>query len=239
MEALLQHILAAPDWALAGEIVFKLVVAAALSGVLGFERESRGRSAGLRTHMIVCLGSTTLMIVSGLMADEFNRTSGQAWLDQGRIAAGIITGIGFLGAGTIVHTGLQQRGLTTAAMIWMVAALGVAVGSGFYLTGALLTVFTLVTIVGLRIIERQVSSHEHLIVRIRLPLADSDTAAVEARIARSGARHAEVMRLHLDQGKETAQLVVQLDIRSDEEFHRIAQGLRTEFANAQQLVIER
>lgn len=104
------------------EMVLRLVVALILGSLIGMERETHGRPAGLRTHVLVCMGSTLFTICSYTIAGPYN--------DPGRIAAQIVTGIGFLGAGTIIHQGSVVRGLTTAASIWAVAAIGVAIGIG-------------------------------------------------------------------------------------------------------------
>jgi len=104
------------------DMLLKLVLAVVLGGVIGYERETHGRPAGLRTHILVCLGAAIFTIVSISFA---GRTS-----DPSRIASQVVTGIGFLGAGTIIRQGNVVRGLTTAASLWTVAAIGVAVGVG-------------------------------------------------------------------------------------------------------------
>lgn len=104
------------------EMVLRLVVSLVLGSLIGMERETHGRPAGLRTHILVCVGSTLFTICSYVIAGPHN--------DPGRVAAQIVTGVGFLGAGTIIHQGSVVRGLTTAASIWAVAAIGLAVGIG-------------------------------------------------------------------------------------------------------------
>lgn len=112
-----------PDMGL-WDMVVKLLVATALGGLVGFEREAHERPAGLRTHILVCLGSTLFTLASFTIADDNPRN------DPARLAAQIVTGIGFLGAGTILHRGSVVRGLTTAASIWSVAAIGIAIAIG-------------------------------------------------------------------------------------------------------------
>jgi putative Mg2+ transporter-C (MgtC) family protein len=136
-------------------ITLRLVLAAVLSGMIGFEREFHGRAAGFRTHILLCIGSTLVMLTSMHMFDVYY---GKAVSDPSRIAAGVITGIGFLGAGAIIHSKSSVRGLTTAASLWVVAGIGLAVGSGLYY-GAILT--TLLTIVALFIFSRI----EHAMIR--------------------------------------------------------------------------
>lgn len=116
-------------------IVVRLVLAVLLGGVIGFERGKAGRPAGLRTHILVCLGSTLAIMTNQFITQEFG--SG----DPTRIAAQVVSGIGFLGAGTIIVTGRHQvKGLTTAAGLWATACMGIAIGIGFY-KAAVLTCF--------------------------------------------------------------------------------------------------
>lgn len=114
-----------------GEILLKLVVAAALGGLIGLERETHGRPAGLRTNILVCVGAALVMAVA--------RAASSGVVDPGRAMAGVVTGIGFLGAGAIIKMGNIVRGLTTAACIWLVAALGIAVGQGLFVLAAITT----------------------------------------------------------------------------------------------------
>jgi len=104
------------------DMVLRLIISLVLASLIGMERETHGRPAGLRTHVLVCMGATLFTICSYIIAGPHN--------DPGRIAAQIVTGVGFLGAGTIIHQGSVVRGLTTAASIWAVAAIGLAVGIG-------------------------------------------------------------------------------------------------------------
>lgn len=117
------------------QIVTRLISAFILGGLIGMERELHGRAAGLRTHILVCLGSALIMLTSMYI---FHLYEGVSTVDPARIAAGVITGIGFLGAGTIMRFKASVRGLTTAASLWAVAGIGLAIGSGFY-TGGFIT----------------------------------------------------------------------------------------------------
>ncbi len=119
----------------AQQIIVRLILAFILGGLIGLEREFHGRAAGLRTHILVCLGSALIMLTS---MHIFHLYRDVTTIDPARIAAGVITGIGFLGAGAIIRFRASVRGLTTAACLWAVAGIGLALGSGFYL-GAYLT----------------------------------------------------------------------------------------------------
>ncbi|HAA08864.1 MAG TPA: methyltransferase [Syntrophomonas sp.] len=122
------------------EIIFKLALAGILGGVIGLERESLNRPAGLRTYTLVCVGSALAMVVSLDMYFQYYQTVNA---DPGRIAAQVISGIGFLGAGTIMREGATVRGLTTAAGLWVVACIGLAVGAGLYIPAIATTILIL------------------------------------------------------------------------------------------------
>ena len=111
-------------------ITLRLIISLILGGLIGLERESRRQQAGLRTHILICVGSTLLMLLSIYIPQTFSKFSNG---DPGRIAAQVITGIGFLGGGAIFKLGSNVRGLTTAASIWAVAAVGLTVGAGLYI----------------------------------------------------------------------------------------------------------
>jgi len=136
------------------ELALRLGAAAGLTGLIGLERELRERAAGLRTHMLVGVGSALFTIVSayGWSDFVFNRDEGTI-LDPTRIAAQIVTGIGFLGAGAIIRQGLSVRGLTTAAGLWVVAAIGMAAGAGYYSAALIGTAIVLVGLGPIRWLE--------------------------------------------------------------------------------------
>ena len=129
------------------EMALRLVAALGVGGLIGLERSYRGRPAGFRTHALVCLSTCLLMLVTVFEGRWFPEVSqGRIVLDPTRMAQGIMTGIGFLGAGTIMREGLSVRGLTTAASIWITAAIGVLVGIGFYFPATITTVLALGTL---------------------------------------------------------------------------------------------
>ena len=136
------------------EIAFRLVVALAAGGIVGLERSYRGRAAGFRTHALVCLASSLLMLVTVFEHQWFSaQSAARVTVDPTRMAQGIMTGIGFLGAGVIVKEGLTVRGLTTAASIWVTAAIGILTGIGFYFAAGIGVVLTLGTLSLFRWIE--------------------------------------------------------------------------------------
>lgn len=121
-------------------ILFRLLLSTVLGGLLGLERESRKQNAGLRTHMVICAGSCLLMLISIYIPQTF---SDYRNVDPGRIAAQVVSGIGFLGAGAIFRLGANTHGLTTAATIWAVAAVGLATGAGMYEAAVIVTLLLL------------------------------------------------------------------------------------------------
>jgi putative Mg2+ transporter-C (MgtC) family protein len=156
-----------------------LVAALAAGGVIGLERSFHGRPAGFRTHSLVCLASSLLMLVT---------TSQGSWMpgigheairtDPTRMAQGIMTGIGFLGAGVIFKEGLSVRGLTTAASIWITAAIGILVGVGLYVPATIATLLTLAVLSAFRWVEARLPSHfyAHYLVRFGRNEAMSEAA---------------------------------------------------------------
>lgn len=142
-------------------MVLRLIVAAVLGGIVGMERGSGDRPAGFRTHILVCVGSALFMLVSIYGFDDIAPVTTTLEDDIGtrrdtaRIAAQVVSGIGFLGAGTILHEGLTIKGLTTAASLWIVSAIGLAVGSGMYLLSTVATMLTMLTLVTFRTWEKR------------------------------------------------------------------------------------
>ena len=135
-------------------ILLRTVLAVALGGVIGMERESKRRPAGLRTHILVCVGASTVMLLSELLFVRYNAAYG-ALYDPARMGAQVISGIGFLGAGTIMRYGANVRGLTTAASIWATGCIGLAAGAGFYGLAGISAAIILITLLLFSKIERR------------------------------------------------------------------------------------
>jgi len=153
------------DWTLTIEILIKLSVSLVLGSLVGLEREWSKHPAGLRTHVLVSLGSTTFMMI-GFYGSEIVSDSANI-IDPTRMAAGIVTGIGFLGAGAIMKEGVNIRGLTTAATIWVVAAIGLCIAVELYAAGFITTFLSLVVLVVFSQVERKIGTkefHGHLLI---------------------------------------------------------------------------
>jgi putative Mg2+ transporter-C (MgtC) family protein len=173
------------------DALLRLAVAAGLGGAVGLERELREREAGFRTHMLVAVGSALFTIAGAYGFRDFLVSGGNiVRTDPTRIAAQVVTGIGFLGAGAIIRQGLSVRGLTTAATLWVVAAIGLTVGAGYYWAAVFTTVIALVSLGPLRIVAHLVVSRfrpESGRLLVQLPTGASPGPVV-TEVERLGAR---------------------------------------------------
>jgi putative Mg2+ transporter-C (MgtC) family protein len=186
------------DWAFA----VRLIAAAALGAVIGLEREIHDHPAGMRTHLLVSVGSAgfTVLSIAAFPAPG---------ADPARIAAQIVTGIGFLGAGAILKEGATIRGLTTAASLWATAAVGMAAGAGAWITALTITVIVVVSLWPLRLVADRVIGRDPHIVRMRLlvddPKALSDVIAV---ITKAGGRMSHLTTTVRQGARQTAEVEV-------------------------------
>lgn len=193
-----------------GEIAARLILALVLGGLIGIERESMGRPAGFRTHILVSMGSALIMIVSAYAFA--GRTS-----DPARLAAQVVSGIGFLGAGTIMREGANVRGLTTAASLWTVAGIGLTVGSGFYFAAILGTVLVVLTLVVLNQLEWKLLSTKHEI----LTLVIQDTPGQLARVFAVLAKF-DIDVLHVElSGDDTGEAKLNLEVDISPRFSKV------------------
>lgn len=137
------------------QILLRLITSIILSGLIGVERESIKRPAGFRTHILVCVGSTLVMLLSIYIFEMYKFETN---LQPDRLGAQVISGIGFLGAGTIIREGNSVKGLTTAAGLWAMAAIGLAVGAGFYTGAIITTILILITLALFSKVERHIKT---------------------------------------------------------------------------------
>lgn len=180
-----------PDW----ELILRLLLGAALGSVIGLERERLLWAAGLRTHMLVAVGSTLVMIVS---AYGFSPGPGVV-LDPSRVAAQVVSGIGFLGAGSIILRNESVKGLTTAASLWAVAGIGLAVGGGLYTAAVASTVIILVILAGLKPLEeRYRASHTALELKLAARPGEMTVGLLETAL---GGRAARIRQLVVRRGE--------------------------------------
>jgi putative Mg2+ transporter-C (MgtC) family protein len=187
-------------------VLLRLAVAAGLGGAIGFERELRERQAGLRTHLVVSVGAALFTLVSAYAFRNFGTK-----VDPTRIAAQIVSGIGFLGAGAIIRQGLSVRGLTTAATLWLVAAIGMASGAGYYDGALIATLGALFTLGPLRIlaykfIRRYRPEVDRLLVEI--PAGGSPAPLIEG-VERQGGR---VVALEIAQEGDRRSVAIDVEL---------------------------
>jgi putative Mg2+ transporter-C (MgtC) family protein len=205
--------------------VIRLCAAALLGGILGLEREMHGRPAGLRTHLLVSLGAAAFLMLSPLLASMGQDAVG----DPGRIAAQIVSGIGFLGAGAIVKEGISVRGLTTAACLWVAAAIGMTAGAGSYLGAAVITGIALVALVLMPRAETLFRQHSYRVLEVITPL-EVDVGAILTTVKEQDAR---ILRCDLDRDYTGDTLKTTLVIRlfhkdvTDKHAHRIIRAIES------------
>lgn len=140
-------------------VLIRLLIAGILGGIIGFERESASRPAGFRTHILVCVGSALVMITSQFIFERYRTLTN---IDPARLGAQVISGIGFLGAGTIIREGASVKGLTTAASLWAVSCVGIAVGIGFYEGAIFAAAIIYITLIVLKRIEKHFAKKNRL-----------------------------------------------------------------------------
>lgn len=194
------------------EIVVRLALAAVLGGAVGAERELRDRGAGFRTHLLVSVGAALFTLVSAYAWTDwrFSASSGLT-LDPTRIAAQIVSGIGFLGAGAIIRQGFSVRGLTTAATLWVCAAIGMAAGVGYYEAAIATTALVLVTLWPLRILANRVFARVRVDTgRLEVQLRSGATAAVIVdALEHAGAR---LLTLRFQEDGDARRVVADVDL---------------------------
>ncbi len=194
------------------DVLLRIVIAAALTGAIGLERELRERAAGLRTHMLVGVGSALFTIVSAYAWADFRFSTPEGIVfDPTRIAAQIVTGIGFLGAGAIIRQGLSVRGLTTAAGLWVVAAIGMAAGAGYYSAAAITTGVVLVGLGPLRWVEGGFLSRMRRGGRV-LEIDMRRERPISAVLGVVEGRRARVNRVEFEDEENRRQVRIELDV---------------------------
>jgi len=191
------------------EVIIRLVVAAILGSLIGLERERLDRGAGLRTHALVATASALIIIVSAYGFSDVIQV-GRIVLDPSRVAAQVVSGIGFLGAGTIILRKNAIRGLTTAASVWAVAGIGLAAGAGLYVAAAATTAILLAILLALKPVEGRIFPHKRVWrITLRAQTRPGQVIAIEERV---NALHLELRRLELLPDEENDMTTFRLDV---------------------------
>ena len=190
--------------------VIRLLAAAVLGSLIGFERERLDRGAGLRTHALVATAAALIMLVSSYGFTDVVTRDRTIVLDPSRIAAQVVSGIGFLGAGLIIFRRNTVYGLTTAASVWAVAAIGLACGAGLFIPAAVATALFLVILTGLKPVEQRLFAHKRVApVTIRLHRQEGQIAAIEEAVRASGL---ELQRLAFKPDTKQDENVITLEL---------------------------
>jgi putative Mg2+ transporter-C (MgtC) family protein len=198
------------DLALQLDLALRLFLSAVLGAVIGYEREIHDHPAGMRTHLLVSLGSAAFTVIS-IYGFSATGIPNEAPTDPSRVAAQVVTGIGFLGAGAIIKYGTSVRGLTTAASLWATAAVGMAVGAGWWLVAIVTTGIVVLSLWPLNIALRRIRSMGAHLVRVRLQTPSLDTLG-ELRRAIDG-RRIEVSEINTQRlGKGMHEIELQLHV---------------------------
>lgn len=202
-------------WSPTAQVIVKLSVAAVLGAIIGAEREYHGRAAGLRTQLLVALGSCLAMIVSLNFATVFGWESSNTALrvDPARVAYGIMSGIGFLGAGAIIRYGTGIRGLTTAASLWCTAAVGLACGFGMFTVSIVTTGIVLFALLVMSKIDHIIPSRKYKTLRITLPSAPGTVDTLREVLGKYGVRIVD-MEVSRDNSLKHDRLTLHVSISS-------------------------
>ena len=202
------------NWLIDSSVLIRLILAVLLGGVIGLEREMHGRPAGFRTHIVVCLGAT--MLIAGSEYYQGYVDPGTVF-DPNRMAAGIITGIGFLGAGAIMREENMVRGLTTAGCIWFVAGLGIVIGKGLFPLALWGTLLVFVMLVFFRYVENWMSVENYGELSIRMNLENYESIKDRClEIIRDNGFLIQETRYRIDQVNQEIQLNYVLTYRKGE-----------------------
>lgn len=213
------------------EIVFRLILAAVLGGIVGMERGSGDRPAGFRTHILVCAGSALIMLVSMYGFEGFDKVPFEypKNRDSARIAAQVVSGIGFLGAGTILHEGITVRGLTTAASLWMISAIGLATGAGMYFVGVAATIITFITLTTFHSVEKRFAVANSKSDKKYLRVVALNSPGIVARVASFLARNnvtVKTINVQNSSLNDTVVLELYLKFNKELELGMIMDGLQ-------------
>jgi putative Mg2+ transporter-C (MgtC) family protein len=176
-----------------GEMIVRIAAGAVFGGVIGFERDRHKRPVGMRTHLIVSMAAATFMVISSqfIYYQHYGKDDLVA-VDTSRIAASVVSAVGFLAGGAILRNGISLQGMTTAAGLWLVTAIGMCAGAGMFVEGAVVMIMGLVALTLLRRFEDKDDSMQHRRVTVVLGEQAKDLAAVVDGLAKLGARVAEI-----------------------------------------------
>ena len=209
------------------EFLIRILLASLLGGLIGLERDMHGRAAGLRTHLLVSMGAAVFTILSEVITH--NVTTSGFIADPGRIAAQIVTGIGFLGAGVIIKEGVNVRGLTTAACLWGAAAIGMAAGGGYFEIAIIATGVALASLIFLKYVERIYPKDTYRVLSVRTPIEVNAPQIIE--VVKN--KHLTILNTDIERNYAAGSSVTKLSLRlhyrgfTDKHAHGIIKSLES------------
>ncbi len=207
-------------------VIIRLLAAALLGSLIGFERSYHGRPAGLRTHALVCMASSLLMLLTVFQWELLEGMPLETIrVDPTRMAQGIMTGIGFLGAGVVLKEKLTIRGLTTATSIWITSAIGIIAGMGFFSAAAIATLLTLVILNVFGWFERKLPTYTYSRLTVRCPRDNSIDRDSLVEIVQSHDFKSSIPSYQLEQAGDCLQYVFTIHTRNPDNLHRLANSL--------------
>lgn len=190
------------------DVVLRILMALLCGGIIGYEREYKNRPAGLRTHMMVCIGSALVMIISQYIYENYMPGAN----DPARLGAQVISGIGFLGAGTIIRERFSVKGLTTAATLWVVACIGLAIGSGYYIIAGIATLVIFLSLIIFRKLEHILKIKEkNAKVRITVSYSKEIEKAIRGELVDMGYK---VKNMKFAKSRDLSSVMLTYDISS-------------------------
>ena len=205
------------------DILIRILAAAGLGALVGFERERQSQPAGLRTHIVVVVGSTLAMVLSINLAMQFSSLVPNG--DPARLAAQVLSGIGFLGAGAILRFGSTVKGLTTAASLWTMAVVGLAVGAGYLLVSAGVTVLLLVVLTVLTWVEKRLMIH-YLTLSFTVFSVDRPGIVAQVRqVFESSARHINSFRMNRQVRRQRLRMDAVIMLRAGSQVEKLSNDL--------------
>ena len=205
------------------DILIRILAAAGLGALVGFERERQSQPAGLRTHIVVVVGSTLAMVLSINLAMQFSSLVPNG--DPARLAAQVLSGIGFLGAGAILRFGSTVKGLTTAASLWTMAVVGLAVGAGYLMVSVGVTVLLLVVLTVLTWVEKRLMIH-YLTLTFTIFSVDRPGIVTQVRqVLESSARHIDSFRMNRQVRRQRLRMDAVIMLRAGSQVEKLSNDL--------------
>lgn len=214
------------------EVFLKVILAVILGGMIGLERESINRPAGFRTHILVCVGAALVMIISEELFEQYH---GLTTADPARLGAQVISGIGFLGAGTIIKDGVTVKGLTTAATLWAVSCIGLAIGGGYYAPAIITSIVVYVVLILFNRIDvvSLKKNRRHVAMKLEINNNENALSNIEAILIETGVKIKGIR--YLNHNNDTSEIKVFLTVDNSKQYDDIV-NLITDISGVKRVI---